>query len=69
MKFYVLPPESVYVFCTDQRANGDYLPTHNQLIDFYKRAEVRLVCGRQRIFKFNSGQPYSVKGTAVVENI
>jgi len=57
------------VFCTDNRTNGDYLPTDNQLIDFYKRDGVRLPRGRQRNFKFNSGQPYSVKGTADVEKI
>jgi len=47
MNFYVLLTESVYVFCTYHRANGDYLPTDNQLTDFYKRAGIRLLRGRQ----------------------
>lgn len=55
--------------CTDHRTNGEYLPTDNHLIDFYKRVGVRLMRGMLRIFKFHSGQPYSVKGTADVEKI
>jgi len=57
------------VSCTDHRTNGEYLPTDNHLIDFYKRVGVRLMRGMLRIFKFHSGQPYSVKGTADVEKI
>ena len=41
----------------------------NQFIVIYKRAGVRLLRSKQWIFKFNSGQSYSIKGSADVEKI
>jgi hypothetical protein len=69
MKFYVLFAESVYVFCTDHSTGGDYLAKDTKFIEYYKRDGVRLLRGRQWIFKFSSGQSYSVKSTADVEKI
>jgi hypothetical protein len=36
-QFYVLPTQSIYVFCVDLRINNDYFPIQQKLTGFYNR--------------------------------
>jgi hypothetical protein len=36
-QFYVLPIQSIYVFCVDLRTNSDYIRIHDYLTGFYNR--------------------------------
>jgi hypothetical protein len=42
---YVLPTQSIYVFCVDLRTNSDYFTVQHQLIGFYNRDVACLLRG------------------------
>jgi len=44
-QFYVLPTQSIYVFCMDLRTNSDYFPIQHQLTGFYNRDGLYLLRG------------------------
>jgi hypothetical protein len=44
-QFYVLPTQSIYVFCVDLRTNSDYFPIQHQLTGFYNGARECLLRG------------------------
>jgi len=44
-QFYVLPTQSINVFCVDRRTNNDYFPTQHELTGFYNRHAEYLLRG------------------------
>jgi len=44
-QFYVLPTQSIYVFCIDLWTNSDFFPVQHQLAGFYNRDGVCLLRG------------------------
>ena len=54
-QFYVLPTQSIYVFCMDLRTNSDYFPIQHQLTGFYNRDGLYLLRGTD--WRFTSLKP------------
>ena len=53
-KFYVLPTQCIYLFCTSLRTNSDYFPIQQSLTGFYNRDGVCLLRGTDWVFLCNS---------------
>ena len=53
-QFYVLPKQSIYMFCVDLRTNSDYSPIQHKLTGFYYRDGACLLRGMEWIFNNNS---------------
>ena len=50
-QFYVLPTQSIYVFCVDLRTNSDYFSIQPSLIGFYNRGREYLLRCTNCVFK------------------
>jgi len=54
-KFFFLPTQYIYVFCTDLRTNSDYFPIQLQLNAFHNRNGGCLLRGADWVFEYNVG--------------
>jgi hypothetical protein len=52
---HVLPTHCIYVFCVDLRTNSQCFPIQHQQTGFYNQEGVCLLCGKDRVFKCDSG--------------
>jgi hypothetical protein len=50
-KIYMLPTESIYVFCTAVGRKNSYSPEQHYLLGFITEKRACLLCGVNKIFK------------------